>query len=120
MLRQLLISGVVRCEAQVACITVNNGWVQGCVGMHECVNATAYSDLVCRNNYGTILTLLDGAYFADCCDEDSTVDTRLDQRILNGGIDIDITLLAADDTQTASVKIVRVQILIILYINAFV
>ena len=109
-----------RRKSEIARVTVDDGWVEGRVGVHERVDAAADSYLVCRDNYSTILTLLDGAYLADCCDENGTINARLDERILNRSINVHITLLAADDTEAAPVKIVRVQILIILHVNAFV
>ena len=88
--------------------------------MHQRINATANSHLVRRHNNGTILTLLNCADLAHCCYEYSTVNTRLDQCILDCRINVNITFLTTYDAEAALIKVVWVQILIILDVDALV
>ena len=88
--------------------------------MDDGIDATAYADFVGRDDQDAILALVDGAHFAHCSHEDCAINAWLDQHILDRRINIDITFLAADNTEAASILVVRVHVLVVFDIDTFV
>jgi len=120
MLRQLFISCIMWTHPQVPSITINDGWVWRSVAIDEGVDTATNPNYVSSDNYGSILTLLNSAHFANSRHKNSAVDTCLDQDILDASVYINITFFTTNNAQLALVSIVGVEVSIILNAHTFI
>ena len=109
-----------RSQSQVSGVTIHDRRIERCVSMNQCVNATAYPNLVSSYNNCAVLTFFNCANLADFSNKNCTVNARLNQGILNCSININVRLFTANDAKTTSIIVVWVEVLVVFDIDAFV